>query len=216
MDTTEQNGNGSAENPVSQQSEELTQVVKPLRIVAPTGDSEVKKTRGLYKWLFPMLLILLFLGLLTAGFFEINSRVNDLEKDITGLKTDKADKTELAKKVDQTAFNKLKESVDKVVSSDEKQNEELKDLKARADKNEADIADLGNNKASKTDVATTHWRITRVEKKLAETRIVATKNPTPMPTEEKTSAPAAPQPTHNRIYRPVPVYIDVYKPRSAR
>ena len=108
-----------------------------------------------------------------------------------------------------------------------KQNEALKDLQERAEKNEQDIVGLTSSKADlsalndgkkdlKTGVASTNWRITRVEKKIQDTRVVSSVKE-PMPIEEKTFAPAVSQPTHNVRYKPTPVYIDVYKyKRSGR
>lgn len=216
MDTTKQNGNGSDENPVPQQSE-VTQVVEPLRIVAPTSDSEVKKTRGLYKWLLLTLLILLSLLGLLAMIIMINLRVGNLEdgartieKDVTEVKMDVQKlKTATANLI--TANNMLTGQVEKAAVTSDQLVEETKKLAARVDGMETTKID----RKELSGLATTNY-LRRVERKLDAHISIVAKETTPLPTEEKTFAPTASQPTHNVRYRPVPVYIDVYKPRSAR
>lgn len=186
-------------------------------------DTRFNERKPLPPWLKiagAVLVSLVVLGMFLyscKGVSDLKSDTASLEADVTKLQTDstatKTDVVALKKGVDD-----LNQKVDPMIKNVKTLTGTVEALDAKVrglEASKANMSDL-SNKADKSDVAGAHWRITRVEKKIEEKRVVAAKDPTPMPTEDKTAAPVAPQPTHNQIYRPVPVYIDTYKPRSKR
>ncbi|TSC84896.1 MAG: hypothetical protein G01um101413_280 [Parcubacteria group bacterium Gr01-1014_13] len=198
--------------------------------VPRTPDDDLATTSGdkpRSRWSGPLKTLIVVMGMLAAlalmlyscqGVSELKKDGASLEADIMSLQKDnKANKDDIAglkKGVDD-----LNKKVDPMISNVEKI---IGTVDALADK----VNGLDATKADKTEVekkvAGSNWRITRIEKKIQETRIAISVGKDPLPTEDK-KPPAPvdvghqqPQPTRNVIYRPVPVYIDVYKPRSMR
>jgi cell division protein FtsB len=147
------------------------------------------------------------------GVRDLKGETASLGTDVTKLQNENKEiKSDMAAL--KTGVDNLNKKVDPMINNVEALTGTIDDLnkKVNGKADQTAVDDLKKNKADKAYVDSTQWRITRLEKKIEETRVAVAKEP--MPTEEKKTNASieTKQSTHKYIRRYVPRFIDTYVP----
>lgn len=212
--------------------DEKTQTVTPLPFTKPfdTSDAprevfekrsdatvfEPKKPR--YGWFVAGAALIALMMLVQMCYStSIRNDLNAVEANVGKIQVEKADKSELATKANQTEFASLQATVKTINEGVTKQNTLLEELKAGAAKNLKDITNLTKTKVNQKDLSRlanrNRQKFVGIEQRLEAHINIAAVETAPLPDEEKAPVTTTDTvaPSHNIIYRNKLVEINEYK-----